>query len=227
MIISFFSTKGGAGKSTLCCNAAAWLAGQGFRPVILDADSDQNSSARFCEIRDDRHPDRPPIYFEAWNDVDPGVRTTGRFREFIETLNADYDVVLVDLGGRDGKIGRQALIATDRVLIPVVPSAFDAWAASDTATIAAEAVKLSPELDVRAFLNRAQPVRTAGLNVAAERHLRNLPAVCFADTPISARNAFVYAAAEGLGITETRGFEAEKARDEFTRFARANLIGGL
>jgi cellulose biosynthesis protein BcsQ len=56
------SSKGGAGKSTLATNLAAYFALDGKRPVLVDADR-QKSSTHWCEKRaarsaNRRHPSR-------------------------------------------------------------------------------------------------------------------------------------------------------------------------
>jgi len=50
-----------------------------------------------------------------------------------------YDLILIDTGGMDNAVFRNAVVACDMLLIPVLPSQYDLWAANDTIKLLQEA----------------------------------------------------------------------------------------
>ena len=47
------------------------------------------------------------------------------------TLSYPYDYVFIDVGGRDAPVLRSAIGAADTILVPMILSAADSWAADD------------------------------------------------------------------------------------------------
>ncbi len=54
-------------------------------------------------------------------------------------LARDFDHVVIDGAPRVNDLGRAAIIASDIVVIPVLPSPYDVWAAAETVTLIREA----------------------------------------------------------------------------------------
>lgn len=176
MIISLVMQKGGASKSTLAVNLAAWMASKGMDFTLVDADPQQNIvrfGERRCVSMEEleeslRIVDKDIQALEekiAANgssdalDVEHYKLTRHKqsIEEFIatrqqgelcnipiitlrgETLDkavreqaTKYDHIIIDTGGRDAVEARKALIVSDVVLMPIIPSQFDVDALEKT-----------------------------------------------------------------------------------------------
>jgi chromosome partitioning protein len=120
--VAFLSQKGGAGKTTLATCVARELVLQGLDTVLVDADS--QGSARDWRAATDKETvpvvgmDRPTI------DRD------------LKALNpSGTRWVVIDGAGRNELMTASAIRAADMVLIPVHPSPYDIWAASDLVSL--------------------------------------------------------------------------------------------
>jgi chromosome partitioning protein len=182
--------KGGSGKTSLATTIAAALAARGEPPTLVDCDP-QGYSLRWLEKRP---PSRPPIRGVAgYGEAAAG----GSLRQIV---SADSPVVIVVLPGAiaHGDLHDFTYFA-DRVLLPVVPSAIDVFAAS----------RLIAELLLDAQLDR----RDGKLAIVGNRvrsttrsyqQLRSFLASLRIPMIATLRDTqnFVHAAALGLGITE-------------------------
>ncbi|CAN5272508.1 ParA family protein [soil metagenome] len=105
------SSKGGAGKSTIATNLAAWFALDGKRTALLDADR-QQSSTRWAEKRSAMESAVLPI--------------DGTRRRWQERLPNDIERLVVDAAaGAMGDDLEDILDKADAVLVPVNPSMID------------------------------------------------------------------------------------------------------
>jgi chromosome partitioning protein len=105
------SSKGGAGKSTLATNLAAYFALDGQRTVLVDADR-QKSSTHWCEKR--------AAMANAVLPVD------GTRRNWETRLPSDAQRVVIDAAaGAMGEDLESFLAKADAVLVPVNPSIID------------------------------------------------------------------------------------------------------
>lgn len=116
-IIAILNPKGGAGKSTLTVQLAAGLQRAGKRVLVVD--SDQQGSLRDWHAAQDNN----PIPFMA---LDRPSMLAG-----VKDIAAGYDFTLIDGAAKLEDMLAAGIKAADIVLIPVSPSAFDIWAASD------------------------------------------------------------------------------------------------
>lgn len=123
MIITVGNTKGGVGKSTIACNFAVEAALQGKAVLLVDADI-QGSSVAFRALREK-------------DDIKAMSITTPTLHKDLKDFN--FDIIVIDVGGRETKAFRSAVLACDIMLIPVLPSQYDIWAAGDTVEILREA----------------------------------------------------------------------------------------
>lgn len=144
--------KGGVGKSTVALNVAERLADRGHDVVLVDLDDDGHMTMQlgyqeaydrdadlggpllddadpadllvdtefgfeFLPSNDDLETVEDRLKSAQWSDI--------RFRQnVVEPLVEDgYDFVIVDAPGGRGKLSDNALIALQRVLIPLIPGA--------------------------------------------------------------------------------------------------------
>jgi chromosome partitioning protein len=116
MIISVSNLKGGVGKSTISQNLAVWLAHNDQKVCILDTDMEQRTSMRWAGLRAAELPNVDVFGVEA----DQIIKASSK-------QATAYDVVIIDGTPQLGKTALATIMASDLVLVPITPSAFDMW----------------------------------------------------------------------------------------------------
>ena len=207
MIIGVLNKKGGVGKTTIAINLAAVIAKARNRVLLVDADP-QGSAMAWSAARE-----ADPIFPVV------GMAKPTLHRDLPE-LARDYDVVVIDGAPRVNEIGRAAIMASDLVVIPVQPSPYDVWAASDVVELISEVRQFKQNLQAVFVVNRKIVNTAIGRDVAdalAEFGLRVCEAV------LCQRVVYAQSAARGLAVVEAEP-HSEAAR-EITRCA-ATIFGG-
>jgi hypothetical protein len=118
-VLSFFSSKGGVGKSTLILLVAYWYGRNGKRVLVLDSDAGL-SITRWSEKRRLRG-DRNDIPFtiaeiEAFSTKTRGLRGDDR----------EWDLVLIDCPPLFDEMGELTLKISDAIVTPLKLGDFDA-----------------------------------------------------------------------------------------------------
>lgn len=192
MIITFGHSKGGVGKSTLLSNLAVRFAEAGDSVLIVDADP-QNSIAQWAEFRRDSEAAPSITCFQR----------TGRVAKDLNDIETKYDVVLVDTGGRDAIELRSALPVSDLVVVPVIASHFDVWAAARMVEIVESARDLNPRLEVLLVSNCAETHPSVHDTEDARGLLASeFSEFALASTVVHSRRAFKRAVEFGLAVHE-------------------------
>lgn len=137
-IIAVLNQKGGAGKTTTSTNLAVALQQAGSKVLLID--SDPQGSAR------------------DWNEANGGelLPVVGMDRETLpadlKAIQGGYDFVIIDGAPQIAKLAAAAVKVADLVLIPVQPSPFDIWAASDLVELVKARQEVTDGQPVAAFL---------------------------------------------------------------------------
>ena len=204
-IFAVANTKGGVGKSTLTVNLAILAASQGHRVLLVDADH-QGSSLQFLNARDDSLPAFTGIQISQ-----PIIHKQ------LPELAAHYEHVFIDVGGRDAPVFRSALVAANTILIPMVPSVFDAWAAEDVFSIIDE-LTTGRVVDARVVLNQATPTIIAKEALQSLQGVLKEHGITLMVAVLQNRTAWPRSIGEGMGVGEWE--PAGKAAQELYQLAR-------
>jgi chromosome partitioning protein len=185
--------KGGAGKTTIATNLAAYLAGKRQRVVIKDMDR-QRSAARWLA----RRPRGFPEVRGALPDTDPKI---------IDDYAPQWMVIDAPAGLHDQSLA--ALVReADAVLVPVAPSTFDFEATADFLT------ELSARKPVK---DGKRPIAIVGSRVdsrtIAASNLDQFLEPLSLDVLTHVRDSqlYVHAARDGLSIFDQPRSRAEEA----------------
>src|SRR4051794_10028738 len=187
-VIAMLNQKGGVGKTTLSLHIAAALASDRQSRVLL-IDADPQGSA---------------LDWSAQRTADPLFSVVGlpkpTLHREIAALGRGYDWVIIDGPPRVNELARSAIAASDVVLIPVQPSPFDVWAASDIIEIVDECAVHKPDLQTRFIINRQFPNTTLGAEVKDALASFSVPLMA---SVIRNRTEYAKAAKNGLTALET------------------------
>ena len=155
-VIVVANPKGGAGKSTLSTNIAGYLASQGHRVMLGDADT-QQSSRLWLQQRPEA---LPPI--ATWEYEADLVLTA-------KPPQGTTHVVIDTPGGIHGWRLKEVILRADKVIVPVMPSLFDMHATQDFLKQLVDITKDIPT-DVRVIGNRvdARTISAANLRKFVE-----------------------------------------------------------
>lgn len=186
-VLAIANQKGGVGKTTIATNLAVEAATAGHRTLLVDTDP-QSSSMLFSAARGEREPVFQTVQM-----------TQAIIHRDVPAMAQDYDFVVLDAGGRDSATFRSALVAADRVVVPVTPSAYDVWASEDVFKMLDEISITRENLRWSVLFNLVIPrtnVAKEALDAVAEYK------VTVMDCRLFSRVAWKQAAGEGKGVRE-------------------------
>ena len=186
MIISLLNQKGGVGKTTLAVHIAMAQAKRGRKVLLVDADPQHSA----LDWQDAREASRcfPVI----------GLPTKTLHKE-IPAHARNYDCIIIDGPPRVNELARAAIMAADLVLIPITPSPYDVWAASEITTLIGEASAFKENLKTAFVINRKIANTAIGRDVAEALAGFEYPVL---RTAISQRVGFAESAAQGSTVLE-------------------------
>lgn len=186
-IITIGNTKGGVGKSTLAANLA--IEGLRRRKTVLLIDADvQGSSMSFRDLRET-------------DDLTAMSITKPTIHKDLPKMMG-YDLIVIDAGGRDSSVFRSAVMAANLLLVPVLPSVYDVWAAVDTLELLREARVYREDLHARIVLNQVRENRVMGREAleALKQYVDDAPTL---KQVIHYGEIYKKTPARGQGVVET------------------------
>ena len=157
-VLSIVNQKGGVGKSTIACNLAVCAVKDNLKTLLIDADP-QGSSLSFRAIRES-------------DDLKAVSITQPTIHKDVSDFE-NFDLVIIDSGGRDNSLFRSAIMAASKgaLLIPVVPSQYDIWATEDTFSVLREARTFA---EIQAYTVINQIVNNTTVSKEAKEALEEL-----------------------------------------------------
>ena len=195
-IIVIANQKGGVGKSTIACNIAGTFAAQGKEILLIDTDI-QESSLSFRAIREQ-------------DDIKAISIKTPTIHKDINSFS-NFDLVVVDVGGRDDSVFRSAILAAQNgiLIIPTLPSVYDVWSTEDTLKILNEA---RVYVDIKAYILLNQIIKAnivKETQTALEKYIKEYD-VKLLDSNLYSRVVFRNSIKEGKTVMEMQDKKAKK-----------------
>lgn len=209
MIILIGSQKGGPGKTTIAVNLAVEFASQGKDVCLVDADPQRSAARWHADREEQRH--APAIAC---------VEKLGNINQTLQDLAGRYDVVVVDVAGKDSREMRTGMVAADTLVVVVRPSQLDLDTLGHMSEVIDQAVDLNPSLDVRGLITQAPSNPSITERHDAGEYLADYPRIRPLDTVIYERKAYRDVIGEGLGVVE---WNNPKAKNEIQALA-AELV---
>jgi len=144
-VFSIANQKGGTGKTTLSMNFAAGLAKHG-RTLVIDADP-QRSAGQWTSLAPDKRPFPVSV-----------IAVSGKLSNEIARFRQDYEYLVIDCPPslETGTVN-EAMLASDTMLIPVLPSPIDLWASVRLASAIEQAKLRNPQLQAHLVINQLEP----------------------------------------------------------------------
>ncbi len=205
-IISVLNPKGGCGKTTISTNLARALFDRGHSVLLVD--SDPQGSARDWHAANEDN----PIELVAL-DRPNNVKT-------LASMAANYDYVVIDGAAKLEDMIAAAIKVSDFILIPVQPSPYDIWAASDLVDFIKARQEVTDGVPLAGFVvSRAVEGTRLGDDVRAALDDYALP-VC--KTAITQRQVYPQTASEGRTV-----FDADNAKAKAETVALVDEVLGM
>lgn len=193
MLTVVASLKGGSGKSTVTFNLAVWLAMAGREVIVHDLDP-QGTLSDVVEVR-------------AEEGYEPPITVRQGIRGMAKSATADNTEVLADVGLADFGAMKKAIVASDRIIVPVTPSQADIWSTQRFLDIvdqqfSAKGSSESGRPRIQAFINRGDTHHAVRESDEAAAALVTLPGVEFVKARLYQRTIYRRSFSEGLAVFE-------------------------
>lgn len=183
----------------LAVNLAARLAEDGDNVLLIDADP-QKSTEVFSDMRSQSG--LKPLFSNV-------SRTGVSLGDEIERMSKAFDSIIIDTGGRDSKEMRKAMLKSNLVIIPTIPSQYDVPVLENMLEIYDESRQVNEKLLAFVLVNRASPnpflfkelenLREFISRIKAEKDLKN---VVLLKSSLFERQAYRKAVVEGKSVSE-------------------------
>lgn len=205
MKIAITSLKGGVGKTTISTNLAVCFAQKGYKVCIIDTDAEQESSISWSEQRLD--------HLVSVAVVRVGEKTL--IRE-VKAMEKNYDIILLDGSPQLKELASATIAASDLVIIPISPSAYDFWALENFLTRFEQIRQMKEEsLEAYILLNKFNENQNIGKELT-ESLKTEFTEVHKLKTTLGERVAYKETISHGMGVTE---YKDKKAKEEMEALA--------
>lgn len=203
MILTVGGEKGGPGKSTVATTMTAMRATAGRQVLLVNADA-QSTSIHWAAARRD-HPEVPQVTTVTLRG--------GTIHKEIADMAKRFDDVIIDTGGHDCVELRSAMIASDRLLMPLRPSQPDLWTIEKMAEIVEAVSTVNERLQCLLFANQVPATSRDRLRHAMTEVMESWPQFRLLKTSWMFRAAFGAAIGEGLSVHEMKPRDGKAAAE--------------
>jgi chromosome partitioning protein len=210
MVLSITNMKGGVGKSTIAQNIAVGFAHKGYKVCIVDTDYELQTSVKWSN---ERSPTLPAVKVLAVKNDE--------LSKTVVALKKDYPLVLIDGTPALFELSTRAIILSDVVVMPILPSIADVWTLEKFMKGFEEAktAKESMGANVKAYVLLNKFNENLNLDKEVVEVLRGFEDLGLLNSKLANRIAYREAMADGKGVVEYRD---KKAREEML-----NLVNEL
>ncbi|MCJ8600975.1 AAA family ATPase [Klebsiella pneumoniae] len=211
--------KGGPGKSTMAQQIAGYLTVvQNKKVHVFETDIKQQTTFSWCQERE-MNKDVPFIDYSM-----PDPRED--ISDTLTSLKEENDFVVVDAGGFDSDIQREAMVEADYVLLPIRPKRRDIRSLPNLYEVISQLREINPDTVIRTVINQCPVLPSQmGYILAAKEACESFnlePVASF----IYDRGLYDKCEADGRTIFDISGRDRDlKAEAEITAMARELLYG--
>jgi chromosome partitioning protein len=197
--------KGGVGKSTIAQNIAVGFAHKGYKVCIVDTDYELQTSVKWANERTSTLPSVKVMAVK--ND---------ELSKSVVALKKDYPIVIIDGTPALFELSTRAIILSDVVIMPILPSIADVWTLEKFMKGFEEAktAKESMGAQVRAYVLLNKFNDNLNLDKEVAEVLRGFDDLGVLESKLANRIAYREAMADGKGVIEYRD---KKAREEMLK----------
>ncbi|EIX9776686.1 AAA family ATPase [Klebsiella pneumoniae] len=193
-------TKGGPGKSTLAQQVAACLQLKKKKKThVTDIDIQQTTTS-WCEERRANKELELISFSYIENDI----------IKHLQSLNGRYEYIVVDAGGFDSEIQREAMLISDIVLIPLRPKRRDLKSLRNLDVVLDSVKEANPEVKIRAVVNQCPSLPSQVSRILSSKEIIKSFGIEYAPTNIHNRNVYDDAEEAGRSIFEMTGKERDQ-----------------
>lgn len=202
MILLIGGEKGGAGKSTIACNLAVFLASQEKDVLLLDADPQKTSSTWAYRRNLLTDINVPKLHC---------AEKTGDIYNTVMDLANRYNYIIIDSGGRDSRELRSGLIACNVFYTPIKPSQIDIDTLGKMNELVEHALALNKTLKSVALITHAPTNPNMDDKKETEEILAKMPNFSKSNIAITYRSSYWRTMGRGLSVLE---YLDDKAKNE-------------
>ena len=200
-VIGVVNQKGGTGKTTISTNLAAGFADLKKDVLLIDADP-QQSTLDWQSCRPEKRPHIQTI----------GLPSKILNKE-IKALRTKYDIIIIDCGGQVSATTRAAVMASDFIIVPTLPSQGDLLSTQKFFETVVEDVSALKKVLGGILLNRDNP--STVMSKRALQYAKDLEYPLFKH---QISQSVVYQEAYAAGMSVGEYSKKSKAAKEFQLF---------
>ena len=208
-VIAVANQKGGAGKSTIATNLAVMFAADGRKVLLIDADTQQNTSLRW-------HADRAQ-YEENVTPIDVCGLTARNLLPSTQSFRKQYDIIVIDGGARITAEAHAAVGAADFLVVPVKAVKADVDSTATFLEVVAQNMEIRSDLKAGILINEVNERTLLAKTMLDELRAFEESFGIF-EQKIGSYQAFRDAISSGLGVVELSDRSSEKAAAQMKNF---------